>query len=293
MRTTFHAPVPIVALTVLLLASCASTAPTARVSDDVYQRPDGRALAGGTSTAPAGTGQDEYYDPATASSLTERSYYDMAYNDPYYYNYGRFGFGATMGTWGSGWNMNYGWGTPGWGMNGWNMSMGMGYGMGWGWNDPFYRPMGAWGWNDPFYNPYWGWGGVGPYYGWGGSCWGCYQPIVYCGNTSYQHRPGLMGGAGAPGATGQQRQGRDPAGLIAPPRQSTSDPRWGVGRSVPTNSSRPSMERNSGSRSMPSTSPSRRGGAPSVQPSPGRMNGGSRPSMGGGGSRPSMGGRPR
>ena len=66
----------------------------------------------------------------------------------------------------------------------------------------------------PVLQPVLGWGGVGPYYGWEAPVGGCYQPIVYCGNTSYQHRPGLMGGAGAPGTTGQQRSGRDPAGLM-------------------------------------------------------------------------------
>ena len=293
MRHTPHIPIPLTIVVVTLFASCASTGPSTRVSDDVYHRPDGRVLVAASPTQ-ATPGQEDYYDPATASTLSERSFYDVAYNDPYYYNYGRFGFGATMGTWGSGWNMNYGWGAPGWGMNGWNMSVGMGMGAGWGWNDPFYRPMGGWGWNDPFYNPYWGWGGMGPYYGWGGPCWGCYQPVVYCGNTTYQHRPGLTGGTtGAPGGGVQPRIGRDPAGLIAAPRRDVHDMRWTPGGSVPSTGSSPSLDRSSRSRSVPSTGPSRsRSGSPSMSPSPGRMSGGSRPSMGGG-SRPSMGGRPR
>ena len=152
----------------LFAASCATMQPTAGVQDDIYYMPSDAPLAdaGPENDPPAKNGSgtqvrsevrsDDYYDPETAKNFDDRNYYDMAYNDPYYYNYGRFGFGGGMGMSTMGWQS--GWNGPGWGMgmgygygypmgNGWSMSLGYGYGS--GFYDPWYggyHPYGGyWG----------------------------------------------------------------------------------------------------------------------------------------------------
>lgn len=229
---------PSLMMVALVLASCGFTQPVVQHDDDVYFMPSqARASAAAPAPAPsapqadASTGNDDYYDPGTASRLgPQRGYYDMAYNDPFFYNYGRFGFGSGLGM---GWQN--GWSGPGWGMGfGWGdpwMSMSLGWGTGWGaarpwgWNDP-------WGWNRPF-----GWGGVG-YGGWGGmgyNGWGwngwdyygnywspfglcrtCYIPVVIGGssNTYIGHRPATNRATSGSAATVRPRMARDPIGLI-------------------------------------------------------------------------------
>jgi hypothetical protein len=70
---------------------------------------------------------EAYYDPAESQRANSayRDYYDMAYNDPYYYNYGRFGFGSGISSFGPSYGMglSYGWPTS-------FGSMSVGYGMG-------------------------------------------------------------------------------------------------------------------------------------------------------------------
>ncbi|MBK7083589.1 MAG: hypothetical protein IPH53_02520 [Flavobacteriales bacterium] len=96
------------------------------------------------------TKQDDYYNEEEGKRYADpRSYYDMTYNDPYYYNYGRFGFGMGMGSYGSGFGMNYGYGNSGYG----------------GWNDPYWNNSwqsgyGAWGYNG-WNNGFGGYGGYG------------------------------------------------------------------------------------------------------------------------------------
>jgi hypothetical protein len=252
------------------LASCGSMQQTTQVRDDVYFMPSSAPPPAATASrqAPAGDEQipmDDYYDPGTSSQFNDhRNYYDMAYNDPYYYNYGRFGFNAGMGM-GMGMGMmgwQSGWGGPGWGMGmGWGMgpSMGMGWGMGgmgmgmggmgmgwgnpwspwhqpWGWNSPWgwNRPMGfsPWGWNDPFYGY-----GYGNYHGPYGNCFSCYSPVVIgASNTVVGHRPSLTGGSA--GNTGQ-------GGADLRPRMNVRNP-VGLNRaqdSAPSRSGTPSRTR--------------------------------------------------
>lgn len=204
-------------LLALVATACNQSQPTAYVHDDVYDRPDPRAITASVSNEPlaeeAAPAQEDYYDPQAAPQYSNpRGYYDMAYNDPYYYGYDRFGFGTMYGN--------------NWGYNGWNSGIYMGYyngywngmGNGWnyGWNDPFYGYGGfygmsctdAWGNYVPCYgggcNNYWNSGpyyGYG-YYGYGGGCYSCYQPIVngwnegWGGSTYYGHRPRFGGGSG-------------------------------------------------------------------------------------------------
>ncbi|HRD51256.1 MAG TPA: hypothetical protein PKY96_01275 [Flavobacteriales bacterium] len=242
---------PVLLFVALLLGSCSVTQPLAQHDDDVYFMPS-QAKAAPVAEAPdpvrdqssaEAPSNDDYYDPeASAQSRSQRGYYDMAYNDPYYYNYGRFGFGSGMG-WQNGWNgpgwgMGFGWGNGGWGMNN-------------GWNDPWNQPWGmnnAWGgfggWN---YGGYMGWGfggfnngwGMGGYNGWGyggyngwgwnnwdyygyGSYWGpygpcrtCYVPVIIGGGSSTYvgHRPSSSGSAGSGSGTQRPRMARDPVGF--------------------------------------------------------------------------------
>ncbi|MCB0791095.1 MAG: hypothetical protein H6595_00910 [Flavobacteriales bacterium] len=154
---------------------------------------------------PAVTNNDgeDYYDAGEAKSYSgDRGYYDMTYNDPYYYNYGRFGFGMGLGMGGySGYpygSMYYGYGSsyPGWYDPYW----------GYGWNSPYYS---TWGSSYYGYGSYWPYGGY--YSGYGSYCgygyygpgsW--YNPPIYVyeggngnGNSIYTgHRPSLTDGVG-------------------------------------------------------------------------------------------------
>jgi hypothetical protein len=204
MRTLHTLLLPM--LMVLLLASCASTQNTTAVRDDVYFMPGDEPVTAARPkpvpspedearmqpVQPGEQGTDDYYDPEVANEEARRGYYDMAYNDPFFYNYGRFGFGTQLG-WTNGWN------GPGWGGG-----MGLGWNNGFGWNDPWMNGMGwhrpgngmwmgwnnGWGWNDPWMQPGMGWGGsmfnqwggmgmgmgMGPGMGWN-SPWGWNSPM--------------------------------------------------------------------------------------------------------------------
>ena len=111
------------------------------MSDDVYDIPDRQAMAAATAekqqaraTEPAGS-TDAYYDPAQSQTGNSayRDYYDMAYNDPYYYNYGRFGFGSGIGSFGPNYGMglSYGWPTS---FGSVSLGYGVGYGAGYGYD---------------------------------------------------------------------------------------------------------------------------------------------------------------
>lgn len=242
------------AIAAVLLTSCAGMRDTAQVRDDVYFMPSQAPAKAPkkADTDPTGNATDDYYDAATSNKYNSpRNYYDMAYNDPYYYNYGRFGFGTGMG-WQSGWNgpgwgmgmgMGQGWGmSPHWNMGygwgsgmGWNNPwMGMGYGWGspwgpagfnnWGWGNP-YGWGGPMGWHDPFYGGY----GYGPYWGPMGNCFSCYSPVIIGGSsgTVVGHRPSISGGGGGrPGSSGPKTgmPTRDPVSLRPQVRESAYTP---------------------------------------------------------------------
>jgi hypothetical protein len=310
MRTT----IPLLGLA-LMASSCGSMQPTTQVRDDVYDIPDRRpVMAAATPTQISEAGPDDYYDPADSGNydlarFEDRDYNDITYNDPQWYNYGRFGFNVGMGMWGPtmgmGMGMGYGmpmgydpfwggsaWGNPYWGnswmsgygawgypYNGWNMGMGMGWG----------QPMPGWGgmgWGYPYYPGLYPFGPPCCYYpGWG--AWGS--------NTVVAHRPSWTGG-GAGGSTPvvSPTPRRTSANSLYPPPARPSQN--GQVRPAPAGS-RPAAR--------PAQSPQRvkdngsnRGNGVSRDPSGGSrggsLNGGSRPapsSPGGGGSRPSTGGR--
>ncbi|MBK6626153.1 MAG: hypothetical protein IPJ87_18125 [Flavobacteriales bacterium] len=222
---------PTALLIALLLQACSGALDTTATHDGVYDRPANAPVAVAAAVeepAPTAVAEQpksaeaDYYNAAESQRYTDpRNYYDMTYNDPYYYNYGRFGFGmgVGMGSWGNGWGMGTGWGSPGWNDPYWNNSWQSGYGS-WGWNN-------GWGWNSGWgscwsCSPY-GWNsGWGPYYGYGGNCWGCYQPmIIWDGTSSYRsvvaHR-GSMGGGG-PVSGGNRAPIYNPVGLRGQPEQ--------------------------------------------------------------------------
>jgi hypothetical protein len=202
----------------LLFVACGSLRKTAAVRDDVYDIPDRQALAAAahaTEQQEAGKQQDDYYDPqGSRDAGTDRDYYDMTYNDPYYYNYGRFGFG--MG-------LSYGWPTSFGGMT-------IGYGTGYGY-DPYwgnswmsgygYYPYGYYGYGNYGY----GYGGYGMGYGYQG-LWGSgYAPpgpiYVFDGRDGsssgavYGHRSSISSGMGTSGqVTPTPRMYRSPVGLL-------------------------------------------------------------------------------
>jgi len=217
---------------------------TASVKDDVYDIPDRKALLAAAASRDsaqqsAQQQQDDYYDPKVAHDDSARDYYDMTYNDPYYYNYSRFGFGSTISNYGPsyGMGMSYGWPTS-------FGSMSLGIGTSYGYNP--YGGMGGYGYNpyDPYgyygygnygygYGGYgMGYGGYGPYQGpWAGS----YIPPGYgYGNTGdsyssgvvYGHRPSISSGSGnSGGSPSTQRMYRGPVGLLqadGQPRQSVT-----------------------------------------------------------------------
>ncbi len=232
MNTILKQLFPVMAC-MLLLASCASVQPTAQRADDIYympaqasaEQPMAKEAAPAELTEQAAA-NDDYYDAGTAQQYSgSGNYYDMAYNDPYYYSYGRFGFGVGMG-WQSGWNGQ-----------GWGMGMNWGYGSGVysGWYRPSYWDLygmynwnsygpggyNPWAWyNDPYYNN--GSGNYGNNYGYGnywgpwGNC-GCgYSPIIVGGssNVLVGHRPSLNGNSTADNGVYQTRSMyRDPIAL--------------------------------------------------------------------------------
>lgn len=222
----------------LLLSACGSLQETATVSDDVYDIPDRRAMAAAAAAsqqhAADNDAGDAYYDPAEArqAGSLDRGYYDMAYNDPYYYNYGRFGFGTGIGSYGPGYGMglSYGWPT-----NFGSMSVGYGFGSGMYGYDPYWGnswmsgygmyPYSYYGYGN--YGPgYGGYGmGYGPYQGAWGNCYACYEPN-WNGSTVYSHRPSMAGGAST-GTTTAPRMMRPRGGLLdtgSPMRNQTYSP---------------------------------------------------------------------
>lgn len=325
-----------VAIVTMVVSSCGSLAPTASVRDDVYflpsQAPLTASMDGGApdvSSTPAPT--DDYYDPQTSQQMgADRNYYDLTYNDPYYYNYGRFGFnnfGNSMAfqpnlymgaygnsmAWGFGTGVYSGWYRPGFsgscspfgGINGWDQ-------FAW-YNDPFYNN----GWGSPYgfggYNGYgscgYGFGGgygYGNYYSPYGNCYSCYTPVV-TGDAGYGtmvgHRPSTRGG-GSMSNVGLNRPVRNTVGLMPAPR-GTNGVRYQGDARTRTQPTAPSIDRDpvrpsrsANERTRPSIDPSRSAPGRSVfdgsrsSPSPSiGGGGGSRGGGGGGGTRSSPGRR--
>ncbi|MCB0766379.1 MAG: hypothetical protein KDB95_04135 [Flavobacteriales bacterium] len=321
-----------------LLTSCASMQQSTSVADDVYFLPSQAPVMASTDrTIPVeepvkrAPVQDDYYDAGTSNTIgTDRDYYDLAYNDPYYYNYGRFGFNAAPMGWQTGWN-GPGWGGGmslgfgyGWG-NGWNMGFGLGYGSGIysGWyrpmwyTDPFYwnTPWAwrsPWGWGSPWYNS-WGYGagwGYGNYYGPWGNCYGCYAPIIIGDGVANSTVIGHRNSVGSRNSLGSSASGthrgvvRNPVGLApapsrngitnAPVRQQPSSPERRQPVTVPGRDRNvtPSRER---TREVPSPSRNVERSAPSRNHDFGGGGGRTSPSRdtggGGGGGRTSPGRR--
>jgi hypothetical protein len=250
----------------LLLASCGSMQPVSQVRDDIYFMPSEAPMtASVTPTSPEPhelNAAEDYFDESTSEQLgTSRSYYDMAYNDPHYYNYGRFGFGSGMGMGGmgmggmgmGGMGMGFmsGWNGPGWGMGmgyGWGTGMGnMGWGSPYGWYDPWdpwnrwdpWNPFNRWNQWDRWNRP-WGFGtthyGMGNYWGPFGNCMTCYAPVVIGGssNTYFGHRSSLGSGSNSStgGGNGTYRPRmplRDPVSLD-PQRREAARPRTATPR---------------------------------------------------------------
>lgn len=235
---TFVRTALLTSLPLLLLASC-SMQQTAQRTDDVYfTQADALAEAQATRSvaappAAAAPTEEDYYDEGTSQQLNSRSYYDLAYNDPYYYNYGRFGFGSGLGfhtgpmwdvwgrptMWGFGTGVYGGWFRPGFNLSiGWGrpqMAWAMAYDM-----DP-------WMMNSPWFNGSWGYGGwgYGNYFGPYGSCACCYTPIIVGGsaNSVYGHRPSVGSGASASANAQPRRMNyRDPIGLSTTPNRVSS-----------------------------------------------------------------------
>jgi hypothetical protein len=303
----------------LLLASCGSLRETAAVRDDVYDIPDRRLVASVAPVATETAQEEEYYDPGQASQYASGTYANRLYNDPFYYNYSRFGFGYS----------NFG------GYNGMGMGMGMGWNSGFGNNTWYNSPT---GWYDPYwanswqsgygmyggnpyggyYNPWnagydpYGWGQ--PYYG-GWSPYGGYNPYMggfnpYCGggyviggwngtgsSVVVAHRPGMSGGSTFNGTSSAPRASRGVPSLMAPaPRRDRNvliSPDRGTRTSPdakPARKDRPTFDRDA----QPRERRERRDQTPRTfggdqGTSPGRDFGG----RGGGGSAPSTSPRPR
>jgi hypothetical protein len=292
-------PILLLPAIVALLASCSTLQPTAEMRDGVYDLPKPAEVKTVATAEQPPVSNDDYYD-STAAQEFQQNYYDVAYNDPYYYNYDRFGFGVGLnyanyggGYPGYGYGMNYSWGDPGYG-----------WGSPWGYGSPYGSPWG-YGWNAPYgyYDPWYG--GMYPgygYYGAGGCCYSCYSPwVVYGTPLAVAHRP-TLGGAGSPGGTGgegsQNRQAiypsRDRNLVDLRPSMYDTD-RMNGGRSTGLPASDPA--RNIG-RPSTGTNPQRNGDRATNswdRGSGGRSGGGGTPSFGGGGggSSPVISPRPR
>ncbi|MBL7982873.1 MAG: hypothetical protein JNL52_13820 [Flavobacteriales bacterium] len=320
----------------LLATGCGSLQQTTAVRDDVYFSPGSEPMAAATpiqAEEPAvAEATDDYYSAQEAPAVGSSGFYDIAYNDPYYYNYDRFGFGQSPFMQG-GMYMG-GFGVPG-GYGGWNsryIGFGMSFGMGWPYQNGMTGPLAwyaPWSWYDPMTSNPWGWSsgmgwgyglghgmgwgygmGYGPYYGPWGACMTCYCPVVVGGggNVVYGPRPGT-GGAGrtVPNASGMRT--RDPISLTRTmPRTSKASegarPTLSEGRQL--SGTRPATgvnERSTSPQARPAQNdrartPSTTYGRPAT--SPGRSGGAERgtemrssPGGGGGVGRPSVPGRPR
>lgn len=225
MNTRLFLPIPLAMA--LALASCTASQSLVQHDDDVYYLPsqaEARMVAPAVPEAqaeqPKGEGRrDDYYDPDVSQRLgAQRGYYDLAYNDPYYYNYSRFGFG--MG-WQSGWN------GPGWGMGfGWGDPW---VGAGYGWGQPW--PTWHWAFDRPYYySPYTFYSGYIPgYSGWGwdgwsyyGNYWSPYGPCRTCytgtdwssSRVIVGHRPSANGGSSGSSSISRPRLARDAGSLM-------------------------------------------------------------------------------
>lgn len=317
--------IPAALLVASLLASCSMTQPVAQRDDDVYYMPSQarpKAVAAEqpepAAVAPA---TDDYYDSGTSQELgTNQNYYDMAYNDPYYYNYGRFGFNSAPMGWQTGWNgpgwgMGYGsgWGTgigfgSGYFGSGWNMSVGYGWGYGTGvysgWWRPNYSLGFGYGWGSPWGNGYspFAWYNDPYYYGYGGYGWGNYWgPFGRCGyyypvsvgNVVVAHRGGLTHvGANGTNDLRQPRMAvRNPVSLQpAVSHRSVSDASRGTLRQPARSTGQPTYRPGTVNREPVRQQPVITRSPGQDRPSRGTFE--SRPSFdrGGGGSMPSRGG---
>jgi hypothetical protein len=292
---------PILPMLALLLTACSTMQQTGQMRDGVYEKPTGEALASASPVNEPTKQADDYYDPDQASEFS-RGYYDMAYNDPYYYNYGRFGWGMGLG-YGTGWGSPYG--SSYWGMSqSWGSPYydpwGPPYGYG-GWGAPYGYPYGGYGgWCDPWHSGYYGnpyYNGYG-YYGYGGPCYGCYQPVMVYTNTIVTHRPTLGSGGNGGGSGGDPTPTFAPVGPMSllsttPSRSLSSMSDFSARPAYPTHGSRP-MEPSRQSQTRPSYDHQQSGERHDRGWNSG---GGSTPSRSGsggdGGSRPSTGHRPR
>lgn len=306
LRTT-----PVLLVLALTAASCGTMRSVSEVRDDVYYMPGDEPVASTTPIAtpersatpepepePKAAPQDDYYDANSAAQYAgPGSYYDMAYNDPYYYNYGRFGFNSGVGMgWQTGWNgpgwgmsMGYGWGS---GMNGWSMGLGYGWGGYGGFYDPFWNGgfgygfgYPSWAWRNPgwgWYNPAWspwydpwygGYGYGGPYMGPYGNCFCCYSPVIIGGGSGVVvgHRPSMSGsGMGTPGGNGtltpSRSAVRDPISLSRPAVQERQrEYTRPDGQQRPVWNDRPQREPSRDTWTRPAERPSR--GQPATRPS--------------------------
>ncbi|MCB0795065.1 MAG: hypothetical protein KDB88_10035 [Flavobacteriales bacterium] len=291
----------VVTCSLLVLTACSGSRTASYAPDDVYGIERGELAltgAGSDEDLDRTTNTEDYYDAGEAEAYrVDKNYYDVTYNDPQYFNYGRFGFNAGISTWGSGMGVGYQWGSPGFYDPYWNNSYMSGYGA---WGSPYYGMgwgsgfgmgwsvgMGMGSWNA--WNPGW-YGGYGPYYGPWGNCFSCYQPVVIgdgFGNTPIvRHRTGFNNAPN--GGQGQvYMPPYDPAGLLPDRRQ--------LSRSGSYEHQAVQRQRSSGMNTgeRPGSVPSQsfdRGSRSS-----GSFGGGSMPSrsapMGGGGGRSISGGR--
>ena len=308
--------IPLLAIA-LVASACGSIQTTTAVRDDVYDIPERTPVMAAATPVdePLPGLVDDYYDPNDPGKYNvgypnERSYNDITYNDPQWYNYGRFTFGTGVSSWGPsyGMGMNYGapgfnggnFGNPYWGnsyMSGfgawgnpygsiYGSSMGM-YGSNYGYGNGYYDPYGG------FYNPY-----GGSYFNPYGGCFSCggYGGGGYYGGAGYygsgaviQHRPSLSGGGSTAGSTGlvappQYR----PNSLLSRPNASNPSTRNADGRVQQRQHNSGGLNRSPNTTRQ--TQGSRNGGE--MNRSTGGSSGGSggSGSGGGGGSRPSTGG---
>ncbi len=318
---TMRTPLPLLVIA-LVASACTFMQPGTMVRDDVYDIPDRTAFASVGGTNPASDGvpegfEEDYYDPNTSEAQYDtRSYNDIAYNDPQYYNYDRFRFNVGIGysTWGPSYGMGMGMGMgSGWpGMYGdpwdpyWNNSWMSGYGA---WGNPWYG--GGWNtgmsmnWGYPYggYNPYYGgynpyYGGYNPYgYPYGPGC--CYTCVgTGSGSGLYQHRPSFGGGrTGGGNNTLAPRPDQYRQNNTLRPSTGTMDRTRDAVRTItrptttPATPQRNPVQRNE--RARPSDGQPRivpGGGSRMERPAGGGSNGGSTGGGNGGGSRPSNGG---
>ncbi len=226
-----------------LLVACGSLRETSAVRDDVYDIPDRTLMASVAPATPEPAKEVAYYDPDQASRYAPGTYADRTYNDPYYYNYSRFGFGySNFGSYngmgiGMGWNSGYGNNTwynsptgyydPYWGtswQSGYGLYGGNPYG---GYYNPWNAGYDPYGWGQPHY------GGYSSYYGGYNPYMGGYNPyggggyVLGGGNgpgssVVVAHRPGMSGGGSFGSTSSQPRTSRTVPGLLTPPPASRS-----------------------------------------------------------------------